>query len=104
VSRLIIFNGDKRTITPWPPVPKPVPTAEPEPVDDKVDSKNKDKDSSTKKSSKKTTPTTPPQVCRPLHLKKCTGGKAFECFEPECKSCKGFSHEESNVVIGTVCE
>ena len=102
VSRLIIFNGTKRTITPWPPVPTPVPTVAPNPVDDKVDSK--DKDSSSKKSSKKTTPTTPPQVCRPLHLKKCTGGKAFECFEPECKSCKGLSHEESNVVIGTVCE
>ncbi|OFZ21165.1 MAG: hypothetical protein A2202_07035 [Bdellovibrionales bacterium RIFOXYA1_FULL_36_14] len=106
-SRLIIFNGDQRTITPWPPKPKPVATAAPAPVDNKGSSK--DTGSSSKKSSKKSTPkATPtpiPTVCRELHHKKCApGGYEGDCFEPECPSCRGISHEVSNVVIGTVCQ
>ena len=108
-SRLIIFNGDQRTITPWPPKPKPVATAAPESVDNKGSSKDKGSSGSSKKSSKKSTPTATPtapaQVCRDLHHKKCKYGFEGDCFEPECKSCRGIgNYEVSNVVIGTVCQ
>ena len=100
VSRLIKFSGGSRSVKRWPPIPPPIPTPTPIEVPDDDD----DKDKTSKKPSSKTSTPTSTQVCRPLHLKKCTGGSPFECFEPECRSCRGFSHEESNVVIGNVCK